>query len=1139
MGNTNAADEAALLPEPEDSHAPPPFYRTSDWWTFAVTSLLIFIGYLLTLSPDVTLDDSGELATASMWAAVPNPPGHPFWTVLTWLFTKLVPVSTVAYQVALASAVAAALACGLVALMVSRGSRMMIEGIASLKDIDRQRQDAVCAVAGFVGATLLGFTGVVWSQAVIVQTYALSLFFLVVTLAILLRWVYAPNQRRYIYWVACLFGICITSHQLLIVAAMGLEIAIIAGEPKLGRDLLGVNCLCWLAMLCLKLSRVISLFDSVTHMVFVIFNGVGVLSLLGLVALIFKTRGLFTEWKSVLIMVGLWFAGVSFYFYLPLASMTNPPMNWGYPRTVEGFWHVLSRGQYDKCNPADFIRDPGRMLDESFMYFSSAAEEFTPVCLLIAVVPFLFFLKMQKRERGWMIGMAGIFLCLSLLLTDLLNPTRERQTSSLVKVFFASSYVPIAIWIGCGFALAGAWLAAHYQRVQLGWVLALFTVTPLASVVSHWADSEQRGHLFGFWFGHDMFSPPFHIYPEMERNAVLFGGTDPGRFCPTYMIFCESFSPPRKRIDPQFDRRDVYVLTQNALADNTYLDYIRAQYNRSTQIDPPFFQNFLSGSLPGIFHGPTRMFAFLDDVFEGLGATVEKRRRTGTSWFTPDQITQPQSLAATLRKSDHQTPLSSFLYGKLSADTQHLVDTSTDDAALRRALSKDFTAILADGNIYDPKRFQDVKLPPLIENAAASPTLLPNNIIRLNRRMLEDAYPGQMTRSLGGLYPDTEIITPTPDDSADCFNDYLSDAQRRLTHDSQFPNEPRQIKPGEDLHMDRDRVEVSGQVAVMSINGLLTKVIFDKNPLHEFYLEESFPLDWMYSHLTPFGIIMKINRQPVPEITQEIVDKDHAFWDQFSVRTIGNWITYDTTVKQVCDWAQDVYLRHDFHSFTGDRKFVHDDDAQKAFSKLRSSIGSSIYQWRSREANSKNPIERARVTREAEFAFKQALAYCPYSPEAVFHFMDLLLSQNRVDEALLILRTCHKLDPYNSQISDWIDQLSRDKLSNPNDDPNALMELANRYLRASDLVKSEQVLQRLATVMPNNSEALYNLAVIQAHRGETSLAVASLQKCLTLNAAEIVKDPKVINLRQHLFQDQNFVEFRGTPEFKTAFATNR
>jgi hypothetical protein len=61
----------------------------------------------------------------------------------------------------------------------------------------------------------------------------------------------------------------------------------------------------------------------------------------------------------------------------------------------------------------------------------------------------------------------------------------------------------------------------------------------------------------------------------------------------------------------------------------------------------------------------------------------------------------------------------------------------------------------------------------------------------------------------------------------------------------------------------------------MAINGLLTKVIFDKNPDHEFYVEESFPLDWMYPYLTPFGIIMKINRQPLAEITEDVVKKDH------------------------------------------------------------------------------------------------------------------------------------------------------------------------------------------------------------------------------------------------------------------------
>ena len=43
-----------------------------------------------------------------------------------------------------------------------------------------------------------------------------------------------------------------------------------------------------------------------------------------------------------------------------------------------------------------------------------------------------------------------------------------------------------------------------------------------------------------------------------------------------------------------------------------------------------------------------------------------------------------------------------------------------------------------------------------------------------------------------------------------------------------------------------NRVQVSGQVAVMAINGFITKVMFDHNPKNEFYVEESFPLEWMY-----------------------------------------------------------------------------------------------------------------------------------------------------------------------------------------------------------------------------------------------------------------------------------------------------
>ena len=173
----------------------------------------------------------------------------------------------------------------------------------------------------------------------------------------------------------------------------------------------------------------------------------------------------------------------------------------------------------------------------------------------------------------------------------------------------------------------------------------LFAVMPLCSGLSHWFNSEQHNHWFGYWFGHDMFTPPFagpdgkltydaklrgRRRQRTQRQHGLSGNGarrgafwrhGPGPVLPHLHDFLRELHSAQlpAGAGPEFDRRDVYIITQNALADNTYLDYIRAQYNRSAQIDPPFFQNFLSGTLPSIFHGPTRWLAWLDDIFEGSG----------------------------------------------------------------------------------------------------------------------------------------------------------------------------------------------------------------------------------------------------------------------------------------------------------------------------------------------------------------------------------------------------------------------------------------------------------------------------------------------------------------------------------------
>jgi hypothetical protein len=56
------------------------------------------------------------------------------------------------------------------------------------------------------------------------------------------------------------------------------------------------------------------------------------------------------------------------------------------------------------------------------------------------------------------------------------------------------------------------------------------------------------------------------------------------------------------------------------------------------------------------------------------------------------------------------------------------------------------------------------------------------------------------------------------------------------------------------------------------------------------------------------------------------------------------------------------------------------------------------------------------MTREADFAFREAFALCPYSPEAVNRYVNLLVSGDRRDDALLIATTASKVDPKNSQL---------------------------------------------------------------------------------------------------------------------------
>jgi hypothetical protein len=313
------------------------------------------------------------------------------------------------------------------------------------------------------------------------------------------------------------------------------------------------------------------------------------------------------------------------------------------------------------------------------------------------------------------------------------------------------------------------------------------------------------------------------------------------------------------------------------------------------------------------------------------------------------------------------------------------------------AFGKDIIQSIPDGSIYfggtDPGRFVITALTE--SHADGKPFFV------LTQNALAD---GTYLKYLRSMY-DGKIYTPTDEDSQKSFQDYTADVARR--------QQSNQLKPGENARTDSNgRVQVSGQVAVMEINGLMVKTIFDKNPDREFYIEESFPLDWMYPNLEPHGLIMKIDRQPLTALSDEIVSSDSDYWTKYITPLIGGWLNNDTTVEEVANFAEKVYAKKDLSGFTGDPQFVQNESACKMFSKLRSSIA-GLYAWRAQHAADAD--EKKRMNDAADFAFRQSFALCPYSPEAVFQYVNLLLSEGRTADAVLIAETAEKI----SQIKGW------------------------------------------------------------------------------------------------------------------------
>ncbi|MEI7902856.1 MAG: hypothetical protein WCK89_21630, partial [bacterium] len=268
------------------------------------------------------------------------------------------------------------------------------------------------------------------------------------------------------------------------------------------------------------------------------------------------------------------------------------------------------------------------------------------------------------------------------------------------------------------------------------------------------------------------------------------------------------------------------------------------------------------------------------------------------------------------------------------------------------------------------------------------------------------------------------------------------------------------------LTIENGRVQVSGALGVMEINGILCDMIFAKNKArHAFFIEESYVINWMFPYLSAHGLIMKINPERQP-ISRANLQDDMDFWD----------------------W----YTRHLLRT----PMFRRDLPAQKSFSKLRSAIA-GLYAARG-----------ARV--ESEKAFQEARTLYPVSPEANFRLIqEVLLTQARYDEAVDILDEYNQRDPNNDRgysFADFIKrvrgteakvrELTAKAQTSKTLSPEDAFELAIAYRDLGQTESAANYLSQLVAIPNLPVEKLFEIGCLLSSLKKSESAVLAMDNCM-------------------------------------------
>ena len=1101
------------------------FFDKIDWAAFWTATLVTFAVYFFTLGPSVGLEDSGELATAGAHLGVPHPPGYPFWTFCSWLFCKAfswvtyMGHPTPAWCISLFSATAGAFAAGFTAMLICRSGRDFIghgtEGV--------EVSSVLAFGGGVAGALTFALSPVEWSQSTIVEIYSLNAFFLMWVFLLSYRWMRKPSD--FILWfTAFVFGLGLTNYQVLLFAIVPLALVIAMKNIGMFRDvfiyLMPVALTYQIMQIgCLQRADQYMQSDVINkHMPVLQTAGcpstavivVGILFLVAAVvaAAVLKKRG---EGEKARLAV-LAFGGFGAALVFLAATIFAGPVKWEgvsaaiapliEPRTYALVASFIAASVVLAVAAAVVEDDERRIWEgKSLPYLVGAA-----VCALVAIavaanVPAAGNLGYHGKVYPW--GKSMAMFCVPLVVLFALCAFTKKGLAFAVPVagLHIAAFVLLKSGAMNGLTHPCSWwfcwpIAWNFVLLALCWA-----TLPNGRSVAGAAFFAQLGVSFYVYMPivSDLRNPPMNWgYPrtwEGFKHAIQRGQYEAIGFqMPKFKVLLSYFEDVRVQFTD--------LLIPFALVPFAAGHWIVKKENRKAfwqWMIPAFVCFFLmsflliglanvKGDLQDGFIQKVKFISSHAMLALWIGYGLVFAAAFGLSLATKkDELLAARAkpiafvVAALMIVVSFAYPLIDNYCGNYRLGVNEIAFKLGGSEQNGHTFGWQFGAYQLDGAkavkeqiVADEEPLPDPDWPPAMDPFSIFfggtdpgrfvPTYMiysadyRPDVYLITQNALADGTYMSVERDLYG----DEIWIPSNDDSAEAFNIYVDEVQRG-------------IRPANgDLKIENGRVQVTGALGVMEINGILTKMMWDHDRLrHAFYVEESYVIPWMYPYLSPHGLIMKLNADRTP-YDPNTAARDRDFWDWYTRRLLS-----------------DPMYRRDFAG-------------QKSFSKLRAAIA-GLYSKQGRHE-------------DAAQAYREACLLYPASPEASFRYaQEILMPARRWDVVLELMDYTDYIDPNNkrtaplrSYVGNVRSLLARIDALEPKRragtlTPNERAELANCFYQIGRVHEAAQLIRPLVDETDNPSELQVMSQIFLAARLDAD-AEKVLQKLLK-RAPNLSPDP--------------------------------